>query len=201
VLLLVRRKPGSTVSQLAQELGVSGVAVRRQLAALAADGLVESITPVEVGDEPARGPGRPPGGWRVTAAALAEGPANYDGFALDLLGALADRDGVGAVDDMLTRQSDRLGEHYRCCLAELDALGDRVTRLAELRDDAGYAASATVDANGDHVLTECNCAVYRVAERYPMMCDLELEVMREVLGPSVDVQRVSHTMQIGRAHV
>ncbi len=195
VLLLVRRRPGGTVSQLAEQLGVSGVAVRRHLAALVRLGLVERVAPSDHDDDCHRGPGRPPGGWRVTSAALADTPGNYDTFALDLLADLAERDGSDAVDALLTRQSDRLTEHYRSCLEDVSDLGERVTRLAELRDAAGYAAFAGSNDARELVLTECNCAVYRVAERYPAMCELELEVMRDVLGPEVNVERVSHTMR------
>jgi DeoR family suf operon transcriptional repressor len=195
VLLLVRRQPGGTVSQLATQLGVSGVAVRRHLAALSRLGLVERVAPSEHADDRHRGAGRPPGGWRVTSAALSDAPGNYDTFALDLLADLSARDGSDAVDALLARQSDRLTDHYRSCLEGVSDLTERVARLAELRDDAGYAAFAGSNAANELVLTECNCAVYRVAERYPAMCELELEVMRDVLGPEVDVQRVSHTMR------
>jgi DeoR family suf operon transcriptional repressor len=146
-------------------------------------------------DDCHRGPGRPPGGWRATNAALSDTPGNYDTFALDILADLTERDGSDAVDALLARQSDRLTAHYRSCLEDAPDLTEKVARLAELRDDAGYAAFAGTNDADELLLTECNCAVYRVAERYPAMCELELEVMRVVLGPDVDVQRVSHTMR------
>jgi predicted ArsR family transcriptional regulator len=193
VLLRVRKQPGSTVSQLSEKLGITGVAIRRHLAALCELGLVECAGPVD-GDDCRRGRGRPPSGWRVTAAGLADTPGNYDAFALELLADVTERDGSDAVDALLTRQSRRLTEHYRSSLEDIADLAEKVARLAELRDDAGYSAFSGSD-DADHlVLTECNCAVYKVAERYPAMCELELEVMRDVLGPGVDVQRVSHTM-------
>src|SRR2546422_11601068 len=69
VLLLVRRQAGGTVSQLAEQLGVSGVAVRRHLAALFRLGLVERVAPSDQADDGHRGAGRPPGGWRGTGPA------------------------------------------------------------------------------------------------------------------------------------
>jgi predicted ArsR family transcriptional regulator len=194
VLLLVRREPGSTVSQLGERLGVSGVAVRRHLSSLAALGLVES-SPCPDDDVAERGPGRPPCGWRVTSAALEQSPSNYDNFALDLLSDVVERDGAAAVDALLGSQAGRLAEHYRGFLNDVDSLPAKVQRLAQLRDDAGYAASARVDGDDTLVLTECNCAVFRVAERFPVMCSLELEVMQAALGPDVEVQRVSHAMR------
>lgn len=192
LLLMVRKQPGSTVTELAEQLGISGVAVRRQLSALSRLGLVEPVPPRADDDHHRRG--RPAGGWRVTPAGLAHAPGNYDTFALDLLAQLDERDGSEAVDGLLQLQARSLANHYRCCLADFDELRDRVKLLAELRDDAGYDAFTDED-DGALRLTECNCAVYRVAEKYPVLCALELELMRDVLGPDVDVQRVSHTMQ------
>ena len=50
------------------------------------------------------------------------------------------------------------------------------------------------DDGGTMVLTENNCAVHRVAERYPAVCAMELALFREVLGPEVEVTEVLHTM-------
>ena len=192
LLLLVRRNPGSTVTELARQLGISGVAVRRHLSALAELGLVETVAPDNGNDHPRRG--RPPGGWRVTAAGLAHSAGTYETFTLDLLAQLGQRDGSEAVDGLFALQAQHLADHYRCCLEDFDELRDRVKLLAELRDDAGYAAFADEDCSGLR-LTECNCAIYRVAEKYPVLCELELELLRDVLGAEVDVQRVSHTMR------
>jgi predicted ArsR family transcriptional regulator len=44
------------------------------------------------------------------------------------------------------------------------------------------------------VLTENNCAVHRVAERHPEVCAIEISLLRRVLGPDVEVSRLSHAM-------
>ena len=44
------------------------------------------------------------------------------------------------------------------------------------------------------MLVENNCAVHRVAERFPAVCAMELALFRKVLGPDVEVTRVAHTM-------
>src|SRR5688572_15943456 len=61
LLLLLRKHPGITVAELAQELQLTGMGVRRHLDALASDGLVETVTSAR------RGLGRPASGWRLTA--------------------------------------------------------------------------------------------------------------------------------------
>jgi len=172
-----------TVSELAEALGMSGMGVRRHLAALDADGLVERAPCSRTG------PGRPPTGWKLSASGLEMFPRRYDTLALDLLEDL-EPDEVAAA---LGRRNDKQVEEYRTALAGCGGLPERVAALAGLRDQAGYLAGWS-ETDGSFVLTEDNCAVHRVAERHPSVCAMELALMRRVLGADVEVTRISHAM-------
>ena len=87
----------------------------------------------------------------------------------------------------------RLAVQYRAELADADTLEEQVAGLAQVRDRAGYVAEWHRDGEV-LVLIENNCAVHRVAERFPAVCAMELALFRKVLGPDVEVTRVSHTM-------
>ena len=86
-----------TVAQLAREMGISCMGVRRHLAVLAADGLVEQTPCTQAG------PGRPPAGWRLTASGRETFPRRYDTLALDLLDDLSPDELAGA----LARRNDK----------------------------------------------------------------------------------------------
>jgi predicted ArsR family transcriptional regulator len=73
-------------------------------------------------------------------------------------------------------------------------LGEQVAEVARLRDQAGYQAEWSAGAGDTLVLTENNCAIHRVAEHHPGVCTMELALLREVLGPGVEVTRVAHAM-------
>jgi predicted ArsR family transcriptional regulator len=186
LLLLLRKRPGVTVAELAGVLGMSGMGVRRHLATLAASGLVEQATYVR------RSRGRPPAGWRLSAAGLEMFPRRYDALALDLFEDLAPEEMAVA----LARRNDRQVAEYDAALAGCTGLAERVAALADLRDQAGYLAECgpAADEEGTVVLTENNCAVHRVAEHQPAVCAMELSLMRRVLGPDVEVSRISHAM-------
>ncbi len=79
LLLLLRKHPGVTVAELARDMAISGMGVRRHLSALAAEGLVEQATCAR------SGPGRPPSGWRLSPEGMELFPRRYDTLALDLL--------------------------------------------------------------------------------------------------------------------
>lgn len=173
-----------TVAELARELDISGMGVRRHLTALAADGLVEQSPCARPG------PGRPPAGWRLSATGMEMFPRRYDALALDLLEDLSPEEVAGA----LGRRNDKQVAQYRAALAGCSSLEERVAELADLRDQAGYLAEWSAGDDGTLVLTENNCAVHRVAEHHPTVCAMELSLIRQVLGPETEVVRVSHAM-------
>jgi predicted ArsR family transcriptional regulator len=183
LLLLLRKHPGATVAELAHDLVMSGMGVRRHLAALDAEGLVER-SPC-----PSTGPGRPPAGWRLSAAGMEMFPRHYDTLALDLLEDVAPDEVAVA----LLRRNDKHVAQYQAALSGCSSLQERVAGLTELRDQAGYLAEWSEGEDG-FVVTENNCAVHRVAEHHPAVCSMELALMRRVLGPDVEVRRTSHAM-------
>lgn len=189
VLSLLAKHPGATVAELAAELGLTDMAVRRHLAALRDDGLVKSRS----GTEPGKGVGRPPSTWRLSESGRETLPRRYEGLAIELLDDLA-AVGPEAMAAAFCCRTDKLAAEYRAAMADDTELADRVATLAQLRDRAGYAAEWCSADDGSLVLTEHNCAVHRVAERHPVVCASELELLRAVLGPEVEVTRSAHTM-------
>lgn len=171
------------MAELAEALGMSGMGVRRHLAALAGDGLVERSACSSTG------PGRPPAGWRLSAAGIETFPRRYDALALELLEDLPADQTAGA----LARRNDKQVAEYTAILAGCTTLAEQVAALASLRDQAGYVAEWS-ETGGHFDLTENNCAVHRVAERHPAVCTMELALMRRVLGPGVEVTRTAHAM-------
>lgn len=165
-------------------MAITGMGVRRHLTALVAEGLVEPAACASTG------PGRPPTGWRLSAAGRELFPRRYDVLAIDLIDELGAEELTGA----LTRRNDKQVAQYQAALAPCGDLGEQVAEMARLRDQAGYQAEWSAGAGDTLVLTENNCAIYRVAEHHPAVCAMELSLLRQVLGPDVEVTRVSHAM-------
>lgn len=172
------------MAELARDLAMSGMGVRRHLSTLSGEGLVEQSTCNR------GGPGRPPAGWRLSASGMELFPRRYDALALDLLEDLPPEEAARA----LGRRNDKHVAQYQAVLAGCSSLEDRVAALASLRDQAGYLAEWSKGEGDELVLTENNCAVHRVAENHPAVCAMELSLLRRVLGPDVEVTRQSHAM-------
>src|SRR6185503_18761143 len=64
----------------------------------------------------------------------------------------------------------------------------RATRLAELLTSLGYMAEARPVAGALPVLTEHNCAIRLIAERFPAVCAAEEQFIADVLGATVTRQ-------------
>lgn len=191
VVLFLRRHPGVTVAELAAELHVSGKAIRRHLGLLRAEGLVRMVP----GPRPRAG--RPASGWELTAEGCAVLPHCYERLALDLLDDVADSLGADALEALLQYRGANMAERYRSEMIGSETLTERVHALAALRDREGYLACAEAcgEGSGGGVrLIEHHCAVEAAASRHPGLCAMELALVRQALGPSVEVQRERHLL-------
>jgi DeoR family suf operon transcriptional repressor len=92
--------------------------------------------------------------------------------------------GVEGVVDVFRRRWEALAAERMPELAALP-LAERATRLATLLSSLGYMAEADAAT-----LTEHNCAIRAVAERFPEVCAAEAKFLEEWLG--VHVERTQH---------
>ena len=178
----------ATASDLAAELELTPSGVRQHLDALREEGLVVPV-------EPAHGSsrGRPRRRWRLSVAADALYPRAYADLTNELLGYVEGSD-PELVDAIFRRRRDRRIENARARLDGL-AFDDRVAELARILDEDGYLADWKQE-DGSFVVTERNCAIVGVAERYGQACGSEMEFIRAVL-PEASVERVTHIVSGG----
>jgi predicted ArsR family transcriptional regulator len=66
----------------------------------------------------------------------------------------------------------------------------RVEAVVALLREQGFMAEWSSQADGTVRISEHNCAVQAVAERYPELCEAEADFLREIL--QADVQRGAH---------
>lgn len=185
LLQILKQSDGLAVDQLAERLGITPMAVRKHIAALEADGLLESTT--------VQGPvGRPAHVYFLTPQAEEHFPKQYDRLLTDLLADLACLDGAGKVDLLLARRSERTQQFLAERLDPAASLGERVAALAEGMDELGYLASWEEVEPGVYRIKQYNCAIDQVASCFPGACACEAEMFRRLLG--AEVERSSHML-------
>jgi predicted ArsR family transcriptional regulator len=191
VLRVVSQEGPVSIPGLVDRLGLTATAVRRQVDALHAEGLVEA--------REATGPrrrGRPAKAWVLTSRGHRALVSDYDHLAGDALRFLRTTVGEGAVQQFAEQRVATLEQRYA---DRLDAAGDgpaeRVGALVEALNADGFAASARpVGTAGAGPLTgiqlcQGHCPVQHVATEFPALCEAETEAFSRLLG--VHVQRLA----------
>ena len=176
ILNEIKRAGGLTVRQLASIIGITTVAVRKQLAVLERDGLLRARQ-VKIPR------GRPASTYELTARARELFPQTYNHVLIDILEDLRDLDGDEKVKSLLDKRNERLLERYGRRIAD-KPLADQVRELANARDEDGYMATFEKDG-GRLVLTEHNCPIYEMAARLPQTCSCEHDLFRKLLQTEV----------------
>lgn len=185
ILNTLKRSDGLTADQLAGMLGITSMAVRKHLAALEQDGLIES-------DLVRRAIGRPANVYRISNLADDFFPKQYDLVVTDLLTDLVQIDGERKVDLLLERRADRTREYLESRLKSARTLGERVAALAEGMDSLGYLACWEQVDESTYMVKQYNCAINRVASCFPVACHYEADMFRRLL--KADVERSSHVL-------
>ena len=179
ILFLLKRSGGLTAGEIAKELGVTAVAVRKQMSALESEDLVTTRS-----RPGARG--RPSTVFVVSEAGETHFPQAYNRLAVDLLQDLAVLGGENQIDRLFKLRNQRMAQAYGIRLAGM-AFPEAVEELARARNDDGYMASIS-EVDGRIVLTEHNCPIYDVAHRFPLACQCEHELFEQVLNVPVTRQ-------------
>ena len=186
IVRLLRRNGPMTVADLSGAIGISSVAVRQHLDVLEAEGLVRSTIERR---QPAPGRGRPRQLFCLTDAADDLFPKHYGALAQVILEYLESADGPGKIEEVFTARRQRTQGELRPRL-EGRSLEERVAVLAEAQDQGGYMAEWERAEDGSFLLREHNCAICRIARRFPQACASELRLIEEVTG--ADVVRERH---------
>lgn len=174
LLVQLKRSQPLTAKELASRLGVSLNAVRHHLKELEVEGLIRY-------DRSRRGVGAPAFSYRLCPAGEALFPRRYQETLTSLLDQIVEREGREAAVALLDSHLAHLAARLKSEMVGLSP-GERLAAVARVRTEQGYMAEASESA----VLTEHNCAIQAVAERFPEICAAEAKFLEEVLGADVD---------------
>ena len=172
-------------AQLADQLGLTAMAVRQHLYALQSEGHVEAEErPVPIG--------RPAKHWRLTREADQLFPEAYAELNVSLIQALRDTFGEEGLDQVLVSRCARQRQDYAKRIRASAPLDKKLKELARVRTEEGYMAEVRREKDGSYLLLENHCPICAAANACQGFCSTELDLFRSVLGRGVAVERVEH---------
>jgi DeoR family suf operon transcriptional repressor len=177
VLLQLKRAKRLTAKELAGRLGVSLNAARHHLKELEAEGLIQY-------EREHRGVGAPAFAYRLSPSGESLFPRRYEETLTAILEQMVERNGRAAAVAVLESYFSGLSRRLQNELAG-STPAERLRALGRVLSEEGYMAEVSTQG-GQATLTEHNCAIPAVAERFPEICAAEARFLAEVLGADVD---------------
>ncbi len=183
IVELLQRQGSLRVKDIETELGVTTTAVRQQLAHLQAEGLVTSQIVRE-------GVGRPHFVFHLTEEARSLFACHCDDLALLLYDELQREMGQEKVKQLLGRVSQRLAVQYGSTV-EAATILERTQELSRTMEALGIMSDVQPGPDGV-ILREYNCPYHDLSQNHREICDMEQEMISQVLGSDVSLQNCMH---------
>jgi DeoR family transcriptional regulator, suf operon transcriptional repressor len=182
ILIALKKAQPLTTKELAERFDVTPNALRRHLKELESQGMVRYRREI-------RGVGGPVFAYSLSESGEALFPRAYDDALAQALELLREQHGIEGVVSLFRKRWEAVAADSRAELSTLP-LEQRAHRLAELLTSLGYMAEFGAGSDGEATLTEHNCAIRSVAQRYPEVCAAEERFIEQLLG--VAVTREAH---------
>jgi DeoR family suf operon transcriptional repressor len=181
VLRLIQRQGSASIKELEAALGVTTTAVREQVDRLLREGFLQATR--------VRGEiGRPYYVYSLTPKAQELFPKDYATLALLLLEETLALHGQEGLRELLNRVSRRMAEKFQG-QAQGHELSQKLLGLVAGLGDLGMEVSMLPvgEQGDDFILKTATCPYFEVARNHREICDMEQEMMAELLGPGVGI--------------
>jgi DeoR family transcriptional regulator, suf operon transcriptional repressor len=184
LLRVIQRAGSASIKELEAALGVTTTAVREQIEPLMREGFIQATR--------VRGEiGRPYYVYSLTAKAQELFPKDYAalaGLLLEETLALHGREGLRM---LLNRVSRRLGENLQSSTQARELNGKLLGLVAALGETGMEISMVPVEeagSDGSFVLKTHSCPYFEVALEHREICEMEGEMLQDLLGPGVEVK-------------
>lgn len=178
IMMMLKTEGGLTVSEIAERLGVTEMAVRRHMNQLERDQLIEPQLL-------RKSMGRPSNQYFLTERSEQYFPKMYASFTMEILKDLEENYGTDMIKSIFKNREKRLlEEHFSAFQGK--SLDEKVRLLAELQDEKGYMVKWEKEDEGVYRFVECNCPISQVASVYNQACQCEMDWFCKLLDAEVE---------------
>jgi predicted ArsR family transcriptional regulator len=179
--LLLRKKSGLSIEQLASALEITRTAVRQHLAALTRDGLVATGAIQPSG-------GRPQQLYVLAAAGRELFPRQYAWLAELMMDSLKQESGTDKLRERLRAMGARIGEQLRQQHPGSLEPQQRIEQLAAVMQQLGYDTDLPEGAGALPTIEADNCVFHDLAMKDPTICEFDRAMLSAFSGAKVEQQ-------------
>jgi DeoR family transcriptional regulator, suf operon transcriptional repressor len=183
VLRYIQRQGSASIKDLEAAMGVTTTAVREQVTHLLNEGFLQATR--------VRGEiGRPYYVYSLTAKAQELFPKDYATLAVLLLEETLAMYGPDGLRALLNRVSRRMAEKFAGYGSQGSELSQKLLGLVAALGETGMEVSMVPvpETEGAFVLKTATCPYFDVARSHREICEMEQEMMADLLGPGVGVK-------------
>lgn len=172
--------PGSTISDLAEAVGISGISVRHHLTNLQAEGVVAA-------DEERHGVGRPRLVYGLTEKGLERFPTRYLQLTNRLLDQMKETLPPAAINKLFTAMAEDIASDYTQQVKHM-TVEEKLDFLKNLLSEEGFSVKWERQGQDYHI-HEVTCPYLHIGQAHPEICAVDQTLISEVL--SIPVQKIN----------
>lgn len=178
IMGLLKTNGAMSVAQLAKQLEMTEMGVRRHLYAMQQDHLLDT-------EMVRQQMGRPLQMYRLSDAGDERFPKQYHQLILDLLQEMESWQDENSVHRLFEGRRQSMLEKY-APLVQGKNFEERVEALGHIQDSNGYMVETEQADDGSWLLHEYNCPIAQVAQQYKEPCACELALFQDLLDSDVE---------------
>ncbi|WCN38400.1 helix-turn-helix transcriptional regulator [Aneurinibacillus uraniidurans] len=187
ILHMLKIKGSMTVGEMAQELEITEMAVRRHLNTLERDKYIQTRLLRQA-------MGRPTNVYSLSQEADNMFPKNYQDLTLEILGDIEELQGAEMVEALFRLRQQRQESLYRDVVPEGSDFEKKLEMLARMQNEKGYMVEVKKDEEtGRYILVESNCPIFDVAREYTFACNCEKTLFENILETRVEQEQCMAT--------
>ena len=179
IILHLKKSPGLSVKELCALMDMSYMGVKQHCMELEKKGCLDTW-------RRPKAQGRPEKVYRLTSKLDPLFPRASEGEFIDLLKHAERIFGPTAPEKLLYAHFQMKADGYQERLAQETELENKVIQLARLRSGEGYMSEAEMSSGGALRLVDYNCPWEDLVKKYPLISEIECELIERLLGCSVE---------------
>ncbi|WP_234032854.1 helix-turn-helix transcriptional regulator [Paenibacillus faecalis] len=188
IVKLLKHNGSMDALSLANELGLTGMAVRQHLYSLQEQELVTYK------EEP-RTMGRPAKMWSLTSEANRLFPDGYADLTINLIDSMKEAFGEEGLNKLLDIRNQKQIVDYQGKVPANLPLKERLLIFAEARTSEGYMSEVVENSDGSFDFVEKHCPICEAAKACSRLCKKEMEMFQHVIGDDVEITRGDHILK------